>query len=155
MLRLGHAAIMLCVTAWLASPAMISQAAAQAGDIGGQIGKRNRTISGSQDKPPSQPAPARKSKRASTQRTPGAASPGCGNFFGVWTSGGGAWLYGANDTVFRADGSARHNSGIIGAWRCSSGEIVLEWKNWDNDRLKLSADGKRLNSVIGGKGFTR
>jgi len=94
-------------------------------------------------------------KQPETTMAPPKKSSGCGNFFGQWTSGGGSWLYGAGDTVFNSDGTAKHSSGIIGSWTCDGREIVLTWKNWDKDRLVLSNDGKRLNSVAGGKGFTR
>jgi hypothetical protein len=143
-----------CVSVLLAATWALSGtsfALAQAGSIGGQIGKTDKSISG--DDGPSSHDRATKSK--SGLGASGSEQRGCGNFFGTWTSGGGSWLYGASDTVFRSDGTARHSSGIVGSWTCSAGEIVLEWKNWDNDRLKLSSDGKRLNSLAGGRGFSR
>ena len=130
--------------------ALATSAMAQAGSAGGSLGKTGKSASGGEPAT-ERAAPSPKKNTANAPRE----GKGCGNFFGTWTSGGGSWLYGANDTVFRADGSARHTSGIVGNWTCSDGVIDLEWKDWDQDRLKLSGDGKRLDSLAGGKGFSR
>jgi hypothetical protein len=123
------------------------------GSTGGTIGKQNKSVSGSDQASPPRPEAHKPVARSNpAQET---KPSGCGNFFGVWTSGGGSWLYGKNDTTFSANGTARHSSGIVGTWTCQNGEIVLIWKDWDNDRIKLSADGKRLDSLAGGKGFSR
>lgn len=133
---------------------------AQGGSTGGTIGKHEKSASGGEGEqaPSRRVSSSKRRQRASSPSFDGESTrqqKGCGSFFGTWTSGGGAWLYGPNDTVIRANGTARHTSGIVGVWTCNSGEIVLEWKNWTTDRLKLSADGNRLDSVEGGKGFTR
>ncbi len=147
--------VVVGAAALIAIQAIGTPVLAQGGNVGGRIGKTDKSVIGDQTAPPSR-TPAKR-KRTATPATGQETrkSTACGNFFGTWTSGGGAWLYGPNDTVIRADGTARHNSGIVGTWNCSGGEIVLEWKGWTTDRLKLSADGKHLNSVVGGKGFTR
>lgn len=129
-------------------------AIAQLGSVGGSIGKRDKAATGQSDggvSPQLKERPKRAVKKTGTPEQ----RAGCGNFFGVWTSGGGSWLYGADDTVFSRNGTAKHSSGIKGSWSCKDGEIVLNWLNWDQDRLVLSADGKRLNSVVGGRGFSR
>jgi hypothetical protein len=148
--RLTAAAATL-IALMLAAPAFAQ------GSAGGSIGKRDKSISRAHERraspPPRAPTARKAARRSSSDRPEKRAS--CGNFFGVWTSGGGSWLYGENDTTFNADGTARHLSGIQGTWTCEHGEIVLVWINWDNDRLKLSGDGKRLNSLAGGKGFSR
>jgi len=128
-----------------------AQVTAQAGSTGGSLGKKGKSASGGEEASPRQTKP--RSKASASAKTD--SSKSCGNFNGTWTSGGGSWLYGANDTVFRSNGTARHSSGIVGTWTCEDGVIDLDWKNWDHDRLKLSADGKRLDSLAGGRGFTR
>jgi len=157
MRQFNFSTVFIIVAALSTSLASSREVLAQAGDLGGQVGKKNRSISGVQETPaPSKTPPPKRRAAAPSQDNPQETkTTGCENFFGVWTSGGGSWLYGPNDTTFSAGGTALHNSGIVGTWRRSNGEIVLEWKSWDNDRLKLSADGKRLNSLVGGKGFTR
>jgi hypothetical protein len=125
------------------------------GSIGGSIGKQGKSVSGGEE---TTTLPAKRRDppaRTATENPPEKKVSGCGNFFGTWTSGGGSWLFGENDTTISADGTARHLSGIVGNWTCSSGVVVLVWKNWATDKIKLSADGKRLDSVEGGKGFSR
>lgn len=148
------------ITMWLRGTAtllaiftMPTFALAQGGSVGGTIGKQNKSVSGSEQASPSR----REARKPTAQSNPAqdAKPSACGNFFGVWTSGGGAWLYGKNDTTFSANGTARHSSGIIGTWTCQGGEIVLIWKDWTDDRIKLSSDGRRLDSLAGGKGYSR
>lgn len=122
----------------------LAMASVKANAQSGPLNERNKTKSDN-----------RESVRAPVAAQPAARSGGCGNFFGTWTSGGGSWLYGANDTTFGANGTARHSSGIVGTWTCSGSVIDLEWKDWDRDKLRLSPDGKRLDSLAGGKGFQR
>lgn len=129
------------------------QVTAQAGSAGGSLGKKGKSASGGDETPRQDARPKQRASAGAGVKA--GSSKGCGNFSGTWTSGGGSWLYGANDTVFRADGSARHSSGIVGTWTCKDGVIDLIWKDWDHDQLKLSADGKRLDSVAGGRGFSR
>jgi hypothetical protein len=149
-------ALTAIVTSSAAAPASGRMLLAQGGSTGGTIGKSGKSMSGGDDAPAPRATPAAKSSTTAKRAADGASDKrGCGNFFGIWTSGGGSWLYGQNDTTFNANGTARHRSGIVGTWTCSNREIVLIWKDWDNDRLKLSADGKRLDSLAGGKGFSR
>jgi hypothetical protein len=64
-------------------------------------------------------------------------------------------LFGTNDVVFGADGSATHKSGIVGTWTCSDGLYTIEWKNWTTDHVRLSSDGKKLTYVGKDGGFVR
>jgi hypothetical protein len=124
---------------------------AQGGSTGGTIGKQNKSVSGTEDKPtPSQRATPSTPKRAGAPL----ARKGCGNIVGVWSWSGG--LFGSGDTEFRADGTASHRSGIVGTWVCrAGGEVYIDWKDWYKNRMKLSPDGKTLLNLEGGSTFSR
>jgi hypothetical protein len=127
-----------------AAPASEFVVLAQAGSVGGVVGKQGKAVSGDVENPA--PAPSRKRGEA--------AAPPCGNIAGTWSWTGG--LFGKNDTVFSRNGTARHSSGIVGTWTCSGGNVFIDWKNWTKGTVKLSADGKQLINVTDGSvGFTR
>lgn len=91
-----------------------------------------------------------------TPGTPGVEPPKksrCPSIAGTWSWTGG--LFGKNDVVFGADGSARHASGINGTWTCSDGLYTIEWRSWTTDRVRLSEDGRKLNYVDARGGFFR
>lgn len=125
---------------------------AQAGSIGGSIGKQGKSISGGEESSaPKQgtPSPARRAPSQDRSTSRDQAKPGCPSIAGTWSWTGG--LFGKNDTVFNQDGTARHRSGIVGTWTCRGGDIYLHWKNWWNGTLHLSADRRRLITVSSGK----
>ncbi|MBI4275517.1 MAG: hypothetical protein HY659_12550 [Rhizobiales bacterium] len=130
---------------------------AQAGSIGGTIGKQGKSVSGGDESsPPTQaaptPAPPASGSQRSASREP--ARSGCRSIAGTWNWSGG--LFGRNDTVFSSDGTAKHRSGFTGTWNCQGGGIYLHWKNWWQGSLQLSPDGRRLTDIRTGKvAFTR
>src|SRR5689334_18663236 len=86
---------------------------AQAGSAGGSIGLKDKSAAGSvAPKPQSR----RKAKTAVRVQRP-AHKTVCPDITGHWSS----WasgLFGQNDTVFNADGTAYHSAGISGKWFC-------------------------------------
>ena len=128
--------------ATLASVAMLislsTTAFAQAGSIGGIVGKMDKSISG--EAAPNQPrAPV--SHKSPAQQGP--SGGGCGNILGTWTSG---WssLFGAGDVTINQGGGATHKSGITGRWSCNDGKVIIVWSHGYTDRLSMSADGQSL-----------
>jgi hypothetical protein len=131
----------------------------QPGSTGGSIGKTEKSISGGEEPADSQRAvPARKQPRSGSQgrveekmskQNDGAGSA-CGRIPGVWTANG--WynsIYGRGDVVLKADGSARHVSGIIGTWTCRRGHFVMDWKNWAHGEGALSSEGNTITFTEG------
>jgi len=108
----------------------------QAGSIGGTIGKTDKSASGGDVIIP--------------QTTRGHADSGndnskCNKLAGVWTANG--WwnaIYGRGDVVLNSDGTARHNSGIPGTWRCNSRHFEMHWKDWADREGTLSDDGNAI-----------
>ncbi|MEI7806562.1 MAG: hypothetical protein WCI56_14680 [Hyphomicrobiales bacterium] len=138
-----------------------SAALAQSGSMGGSIGKQGKAVSGGDERsapPAAAPAP-RKRKAAVTPDDGGddeqprvkRGGGSCGRVAGNWTANG--WwnaIFGRGDVILRADGSARHNSGIVGTWTCSGGTFVMDWKNWAHGEGSLSPDGNIITFDNGG-----
>ncbi len=131
---------------------------AQAGSVGGSIGKQGKSVSGNQDAPPqAAPAPRRKAVRAvepddETEKPARTGKKGCSNIVGTWNS----WasgLFGQGDTVFRGDGTATHRSGIPGVWKCEGDKIRMSWGG-ESAKLFTVSDNKIVNAD-GGVGFSR
>src|SRR6185312_3918743 len=112
---------------------------AQAGSAGGSIGLKGKSAAGSVA-PKSQPR--RMAKPSVRVQRPGhkTACPDIAGHWSSWASG----LFGQNDTVFNADGTAYHSAGISGKWFCQNGQLHIEWPDGKPGRVKLSADGKKL-----------
>lgn len=128
---------------------------AQAGAVGGAIGKQNKSVSGDEAAPPpvaAESAKKRKSAAASDSKQTRPDGDGhCGAIAGMWTANG--WwnaIYGRGDVVLNSDGSARHNSGIVGTWTCSRRHFIMDWKNWSHGEGTLSGDGNTVNFEGGG-----
>jgi len=117
---------------------------AQAGSAGGSIGLKGKSAVGSvAPKLPSR----RKAKPPVHVQRPGrkTACPDITGHWSSWASG----LFGKNDTVFNADGTAYHSAGISGKWFCKNGQLHIEWPDGKPGIVKLSADGKKLLDSLG------
>jgi hypothetical protein len=112
---------------------------AQAGSTGGNVGNRDKSISGS-DSPPSAPAsPQRHIPPVS--HAPEPAPTGCSAMMGRWS-----WNNGGGDTEINPGGTlSRNGQAGAGSWSCNDGVIVLVWSVGWVDKLTLSSDGKRLS----------
>jgi hypothetical protein len=125
-------------------------ALAQAGSVGGTIGKTDKSISGGVNveghaSPKREAAPKRSvnTKIGNKNATHG----GCQRIIGTWT-----WFFGTT-TVFSSGGSASNSSGLTSTWRCAGGVVVALWSHGITDRITISSDGNRL-SVSSSNGIT-
>ncbi len=119
---------------------------AQSGNIGGTIGKQDKTVSGSEEKPtpPSKNSKPTKRRAATNQSAP-VARDSC-KLVGNWS-----WALGLSNVVFKADRSTSHTRGYTGKWSCTKGTVVITWNHGVTDRGTLSDDGTtlRVSSSIG------
>ncbi len=132
-----------------AALASASPALAQAGSIGGTIGKRDKSVSGGEEeqtKNATRPGIVRRTRdrRTSASRSliTYASGPPCAHVAGVWT-------YPHGDATFKPDGSIV-SAGTNGAnWSCSDGHVTVVWKGGSGfvDQLTLSTDGTHLVSL--------
>jgi hypothetical protein len=111
---------------------------AQAGSIGGTIGKQDKSISGVEETPASHsPAKTKRKFNQSSETNPATGSgKGCGRIIGVWTWRSSIFSW---RIVVRPNGVATHSidNGISGTWSCKDDNAVFVWAN-----------GKYLDHVI-------
>jgi hypothetical protein len=117
-------------------------ALAQAGSIGGTIGKQDKSISGGEEaeKPRAAPAP----KQPAAKRQEASADRSCGKIVGTWS-----WYLGVSQSVFHKDGTALHPaSGTPGKWTCAGNTVNVVWGSGGaarTDRITVAQDG---NSIL-------
>jgi hypothetical protein len=121
--------------------ANVSSALAQAGSIGGSIGKQEKSISGGEEADRPRAAPHPKPPAAKAQET--SSDHSCGRIVGRWS-----W-YRGNESVFRKDGSARHSpSGATGKWTCAGDTVSVVWSyrgtRRATNRITVSQDGNSI-----------
>lgn len=106
---------------------------AQAGSVGGGVGKQGKSVSGGEE------APASRRQAPPVAAVPPRASP-CSRIPGVWS-----WFIGP-DVTFHEGG--RLTSPIFGGtWSCRDRQVVVSWSHGFVDRLTLSADGTHLSGT--------
>ena len=125
----------------LSGSANLSAAFAQAGSIGGTVGKQDKTISGSEEADRWRPAPHPKPQAAKPQES--ASGHSCNRIVGRWS-----WYLGVSDSVFHKDGSALHPaSGTPGKWICAGDTVSVVWGTGGasrTDRITLLPDGNSI-----------
>jgi hypothetical protein len=118
--------------------ANLSAAFAQAGSIGGSVGKQDKTISGSEEADRPRAAPHPKPPAAKPQES--ASGHSCNRIVGRWS-----WYLGVSDSVFHKDGTALHPaSGTPGKWTCAGDTVSVVWATGATsrtDRITLLPDG--------------
>jgi hypothetical protein len=131
-----------------------SSALAQAGSVGGTIGKQDKSISGGEEADRQRAAPLPKRSAAKTRETVSGGS--CNRIIGTWS-----WYPSINDSIFHKDGTALHpSSGTTGKWSCAGNAVNVVWSNGGaarTDRMTLSQDGNSIFVVSpygGGIKFT-
>jgi hypothetical protein len=134
-----------------ASGAALAQT--QPGNIGGSVGKQDKSVSGGEEKLPSiQPRSKQQKNGASDQSNHSKrhddGGDGCANVVGIWH-----WHNGVTSDVdinFKTDGLAYGSNGDRAPWSCTGGQLVLTWQSSGAvERLTLSSDRTRLSG--GGK----
>ena len=124
-----------------AGSANLSAAFAQAGSIGGSVGKQDKTISGSEeaDRPRAAPHP----NPSGTKPHESASPHSCNRIVGRCS-----WYLGVSDSVFHRDGSALHPaSGTPGKWTCAGDTVSVVWGTGGasrTDRITLLPDGNSI-----------
>lgn len=148
--RIDHAAVAS------ERPSAVFMQMAQSGSTGGSIGKQRKSASGSDEPATPKAAPEPKQRRVSTRsqesKSGSRKSNACGQMGGTWTANG--WwnmIYGRGDVVLNSNGTARHNSGIVGSWTCTGNHFVMDWKDWAHGEGTVSSDG---NTITFGDGNT-
>ena len=134
--------------------ANVSSALAQAGSIGGIIGKSDKSISGGEEADRPRAAPHPKRPAAKGQAT--SSDRSCGRIVGSWS-----W-YRGNESEFYKDGSARNSpSGATGKWTCAGDTVSVVWSyqgtRHATNRITVSQDGNSIfvvSSRGGGMKFT-
>jgi hypothetical protein len=127
----------------------VSPALAQAGSVGGTIGKQDKSISGGEeaDRPRAAPLP----KRSATSPRETSSGRYCNRIVGTWS-----WYPSINDSIFHKDGTALHpSSGTTGKWSCAGNTVNVLWSyqgTLRTDRMTLSQDGNSIfvDSPYGG-----
>jgi hypothetical protein len=133
----------------LSAFADVSWVLAQAGSIGGTIGKQDKSISGGEEVDRQRAAPLPKRSAASARET--ASGRSCNRIVGTWS-----WYPSINDAIFHKDGTALHpSSGTTGKWSCAGNTVNVVWSNGGTartDRMTLSQDGNGIfvDSPYGG-----
>jgi hypothetical protein len=107
-------------------------AVAQAGSMGGTVGKQDKSASGGEE--PAAPK-SRSHKLASPPTAEKSKSSGCGNIVGTYK-----WILGTT-TVIKADGTTAHSTGPQGTWTCASGQVTIVWNNGYIDHLTPTPTG--------------
>jgi hypothetical protein len=130
------------LTVMLGSVGAASQLFAQAGSIGGTIGKTDKSQSGADEAPSIRPE-SRTRKPTRQADTPHNVAPSsCSKMPGTW-----AWFTGVT-AVIRANGTA--TAGPYSAtWTCANDSVVMHWNHGYTDRLRLSRDGTHLEGTNG------
>ena len=109
-------------------------ARAEAGSIGGAIGKQNKSISGGEDA--NTPASHAKLPAAAKEATSGRS---CGRIVGRWS-----WYLQLSESTFHKDGTAVHSGGTTGKWSCAGDTVKVSWSNGITDHITVSQDGNGI-----------
>lgn len=130
------------VSAVLGSMGAASQVFAQAGSIGGTIGKTDKSHSGTDEAPSIRPEPRTRKPTKQADLPRNVATSSCSKMPGNW-----AWFTGVT-AVIRPNGTA--TAGPYSAtWTCADDSVVMHWNHGYTDRLRLSRDGTHLEGTNG------
>jgi hypothetical protein len=146
-MRRGAATGIVLLALSLLSVANGSSVWAQAGSVGGSIGKQDKSVSGSEETEAPRAAPhPRRSVPKERERSSGVS---CRSIVGAWSS----WAssqFGHNDTRFNADGTITHPASK-GTWSCENGQYVHDWTAFGRrGPYRLSANGRQLIKIKDG-----
>jgi hypothetical protein len=123
----------------------VQPAIAQAGSTGGTVGKRDKSVSGSEE--PAKPEARPHHQLASEPAEGKSKLSGCGNVVGTYK-----WLVGTT-TVIKSDGTTTNTDGNRGNWTCASGQVAIAWKNGQVDHLTPKPSGFSVLNTNSGVQF--
>ncbi len=123
------------------------QTFAQSGNTGGNLGKTNKSVSGTIGKS----IVTRKRKPIVEKITAKSIKPdACKVAIGSWT-----WINFGSTTVITisATGNTTALNGYHGPWKCSNGKYTITWQNGISESFKISSDGTKLigRNFLGGQ----
>lgn len=134
--RLVAAALISMVAGSLALTANVF---AQAGSVGGTIGKTDKSVSGGGQAPSARPEPKSRKSSAAPRN---AETSLCGKLPGNWS-----W-FNYPTVVINSDGTASAPP-FSATWTCKNNSVVMHWNHGYTDRLTLSRDGTHLEGTNG------
>jgi hypothetical protein len=114
-----------------------SAALAQAGSVGGSIGKRDKSISGGEEVDGRRAAPPSKQPVAKMQET-----TSCKGLPGTWTFSNGIGV------AFKAGGGLLATNDDVGKWTCEGSRVAAHWRKW-TDHYVISSDGTHMSGNSG------
>jgi hypothetical protein len=120
--------------------AMTSSAVAQAGSIGGTLGKTDKSASGGDEQIDSSVAHRRRPPARHSAMTERSTVGSCQGIVGTWK-----WPLG-HDWVFDQNGSTHSTRGYTGNWRCDGGAVVINWSSGEIDHLTIAQDGHSFSN---------
>jgi hypothetical protein len=125
----------------------VSSVLAQAGSVGGTIGKQDKSISGGEEA--DRPRTALHPRQPAAKARATSSGHACRSIAGTWSS----WAsgqFGPNDTRFNADGTITHPTSK-GTWSCENGQYTHVWAAFGRrGPYRLSANGKQLIKIEDG-----
>ena len=121
---------------------LASKVSAQAGSIGGTIGKIDKSQSGVYEAPSFQPEPKARKPARQAGAPSNIATSSCSKMPGNWS-----W-FNWNNVVISPNGTA--TAGPFSAtWSCKDDFVVMHWSHGFTDRLTLSRNGTHLEGTNG------
>jgi hypothetical protein len=121
------------------SLAFTAGALAQAGSVGGTIGKTDKSVSGGDQAPSARPESKPRKSNAAPNNI---ATSLCGKMPGNWS-----W-FNYPTVVISPDGTASAPP-FSATWTCNNNSVVMHWNHGYTDRLTLSRDGTHLEGTNG------
>jgi len=123
-----------------------------AGSTGGQIGKSDKSVSGTEDEKP--PSPAKKQiKTVSKSQEKSANRGSCPSIVGAWSSTYSS-AFGQGDVTFTGN-EIIHRTGMRGTYKCEGGQYAMRWPNGQVEYFIMSADHRKITQSDGTVRFSR
>ncbi len=120
-----------------------TQTFAQGGNVGGVIGKQNKTVVDDTPRPVKRAPPPRKRsniKPGPTGDSPAVTKLSCNKIVGAWS-----WGPAVGTVTFKANGTASVSNGDSGKWTCNAGQYTIKWTYFSNTTTgTLTADGNQF-----------
>jgi hypothetical protein len=136
--RHGRQSLFLILLLGLFAAAQQERAFAQAGSIGGVVGKRDKSISGGAEEDAPRPAPHPRPQHSVATQSP--TSGPCDAIVGKWL-----WYRSLSTMTFIKDGTFRSNFGVAANWTCAGTRSARSDSNGVKEEYKISQDGKSMH----------